>query len=104
MSKQMLVYTAQHDMPAMAQSLYQLWTEAGIDVYNAQHALVGTTTAYKAIAHNGKCIGSIQVDTGDTTAWISGRGFKTEEGIQWTEFGTKGHNYFLSRGNTLFIP
>jgi hypothetical protein len=79
-------------------SLYYLSTEAGINVYNAQNTLIGTTTTYKAIAHNGKCIGSIQVDTGDEQVWISGHGIRTQDGIKWSKFGSEGRKYFLTRG------
>lgn len=85
-------------MHGILKSLYHLWTERGVNVYNAQGTLVGTTTQYTAIAHDGKSIGSIQIDTGDAEVWISGRGIATENGIQWTEFGTQGHKYFLTRG------
>lgn len=53
-------------MPTL-KSLYHLWSAPGTSVYNAQGTLIGTTTAYKAIAHNGKCIGSIQIDTIEKT-------------------------------------
>lgn len=80
-------------------SLYHLSTGAGINVYNAQNALIGSTTTYKAIARNGKCIGSIEVDTGDKRVWISGHGIRTAEGIKWSKCGSEGRKYFLTRGN-----
>lgn len=76
-------------------SLYYLSTGPGIPVYNAKNVLIGTTTQYRAIAHNGKCIGSIQIDTGADEAWISGYGVADGEGIKWTEFGTEGRKYFM---------
>ena len=82
-------------------SLYHLWSAPGTSVYNVQGTLIGTTTAYKAIAHNGKCIGSIQIDTGDfedPSVWISGHGIRTQDGIQWKVFGTEGQKYFATRG------
>ena len=79
----------------LSKSLYYLSTEAGIPVYNARNVLIGTTTPYRAIAHNGKCIGSIQIDTGTEDAWISGYGVAAGEGIKWTAFGTEGRKYFM---------
>jgi len=76
-------------------SLYYLSTGPGIPVYNAKNVLIGTTTQYKAIAHNGKCIGSIQIDTGAGTTWISGYGVVDDMGIKWTAFGTEGRKYFM---------
>ena len=80
------------------QSLYHLWSESGVTVYNAQNVVVGSTTEYKAIAHNGRCIGSIEIDTGEERAWISGLGLKTEDGIKWLQPGPQGRKYFLTKG------
>ena len=86
-------------MPTL-KSLYYLSTESGISVYNAQNTPIGTTTDYKAIAHNGKCIGSIQIDTGGEQVWISGYGVRTQDGIMWTQIGNEGHRYFMTRSIT----
>jgi len=86
-------------------SLYSLYAGPGNSVYNAQGTLIGTTTAYKAIAHDGKSIGSIEIDTTNQElggsgkkAWISGYGTKNQNGIQWTQFGSEGREYFLTIG------
>ncbi len=80
------------------QSLYHLWSESGVPVHNAQNVVVGSTTEYKAIAHNGRDIGSIEIDTGEERAWISGLGLKSEDGIKWLQPGTEGRKYFLTKG------
>lgn len=80
------------------QSLYHLWTQSGVPVFNAQNVVVGTTTEYKAIAHDGKSIGSIEIDCGGGRAWISGWGSKGEDGIQWLQPGPEGRRYFLTKG------
>jgi len=76
-------------------SLYYLYTGAGTPVYNKKNVLIGTTTQYTAISHNGKSIGSIQIDTGTDVAWISGYGVADDMGIKWTMFGTEGRKYFM---------
>ena len=91
-------------MSPPAVSLYYLSTERGVDVRNAQGTLIGTTTDYRAIAHNGTSIGSIEIDTGnDETVWISGYGTKTRQGIWWSrpgaELGGEGRRYFLVKPN-----
>lgn len=91
-------------MSPPAVSLYYLSTERGIGVHNAQGTLIGTTTDYRAIAHNGTSIGSIQIDTGNNeTVWISGFGAKTQNDIWWlrsgAELGAEGRRYFLVKPN-----
>lgn len=81
-----------------SKSLYYLSTGPGITVYNAQNKIIGITTDFKAIAHNGKDIGSIQIDTGADDAWISGYGVVDDMGIKWTEFGSEGRKYFMLSG------
>ena len=77
-------------------SLYYLSTECGISVRNAQNTVTGTTTDYRAIAHNGTSIGSIQIDTGNNeTVWISGYGTKTRDDMHVAE----GRSRFLVRSN-----
>lgn len=85
-----------------SKSLYYLSTERGIDVYNTQHTLIGTTTDYRAIAHNGTSIGSIEIDTGSEKVWISGFGTKTEKGIVWEQLGKEGRNFFFLKRNNWF--
>ena len=85
-------------------SLYYLSTERGISVRNAQNTLIGTTTDFRAIAHNGTSIGSIEIDTGnDETVWISGYGTRTQDDIRWLQLGgehvTEGRSYFLVKRN-----
>ena len=56
-------------------SLYYLPTKKGTCVYDMNNNLIGKTTYYRAIAHNGKCIGSIQIEnTNGKLEWISGYG------------------------------
>jgi hypothetical protein len=81
-------------------SLYYLCKERGTKVYNAQRALIGTTTGYTAIAHNGTSTGSIQIDTGGEKVWISGFGVKKEEGIFWQQLGEEGRTLFVRKNNT----
>ena len=90
---------AQHtNMSQRRKSLYYLSNKAGIRVYGPQNALIGITTSFRSIAHNGKCIGSIQVNTGDEDAWISGYGVHVEGvGIQWTDLGPEGRELFYIR-------
>ena len=80
-------------------SLYYLSRERGTKVYNAQRALIGTTTGYTAIAHNGTSIGSVQIDTGGEEVWISGFGVKEQEGIFWQQLGKEGHTLFFRKNN-----
>lgn len=80
---------------ASVKSLYYLSTVVGIPVYNAKNVLIGSTTQYRAIARNGKCIGSIELDTGH---WVSGFGYLNDSGIRWTKFGTEGRHLFMYSG------
>lgn len=85
-------------MPQLRKSLYYLSTEVGICVYGPHNTIIGTTTSFRSIAHNGKCIGSIQVDTGYEDAWISGYGVHIEGmGIKWTDLGREGRELFNIR-------
>ena len=56
-------------------SLYYLSTCHGINVYDVSNNYIGKTTTFKAIAHNGKDIGSIEIEkTNGEVEWISGYG------------------------------
>ena len=56
-------------------SLYNLSNKKDINVYSKENNLIGKTTYFKAIAHNGKCIGRIQVQKNNgENEWISGYG------------------------------
>ena len=58
-----------------SESLYHLYKKADDKVYNKNNEYIGKTTSYKAIAHNGKCIGSIQIiNNNNEIEWISGYG------------------------------
>ena len=58
-----------------SKSLYYLYEKSGDKVYNKNNEYIGKTTSYKAIAHNGKCIGSIQIiNNNNEIEWISGYG------------------------------
>ena len=88
-----------------AVSLYYLSRGRGISVHNAQGTLIGITTGYTAIAHNGTSIGSIEIDTGKETVWISGYGTKSREGIWWSDLddldgvGGEERRYFKVKPN-----
>ena len=59
-----------------SESLYHLYKKADDKIYNKNNEYIGKTTSYKSIAHNGKCIGSIQIMNVDNEIeWISGYGF-----------------------------
>lgn len=56
-------------------SLYYLAKNGGICVYDMNNNLIGKTTNYKAIAHDGKSIGSIEIEfSNGELDWISGYG------------------------------
>ena len=56
-------------------SLYYLSKNGGICVYDMNNNLIGKTTNYKAIAHDGKSIGSIEIEfSNGELDWISGYG------------------------------
>lgn len=90
--------------PPVIKSLYYLSTKPGISVHNAQGTLIGTTTDCRAIAHNGTSLGSIEIDTGNEKAWISGYGTKTQDAIWWSRPGIEldagGRRYFLAKTNS----
>ena len=56
-------------------SLYYLSTCHGIKVYDPNNNYLGQTTTFTAIAHNGKDIGSIEIEKPNgEVEWISGYG------------------------------
>jgi hypothetical protein len=56
-------------------SLYYLSTCHGIKVYDQNNHYLGKTTTFTAIAHNGKDIGSIEIEKPNgEVEWISGYG------------------------------
>ena len=56
-------------------SLYYLSKHKGINVYDMNNKYIGKTTTFKAIAHNGKDIGSIEIEKpNQELEWISGYG------------------------------
>lgn len=68
---------------ANIKSLYNIH-RPHVSVYNPNNKLIGSTTSYKSIAHNGKSIGSIELDIGEESIWISGYGVFIEGfGIKW---------------------
>lgn len=68
-------------------SLYYLSKNSGICVYDMNNNLIGKTTNYKAIAHDGKSIGSIEIEfSNGELDWISGYGvFVVGMGIKIVE-------------------
>lgn len=65
-------------------SLHGLVKKSGIPVYNPFNALIGTTTGFTAQAHNGKCIGEIEIDVNGANYWIRGYGVHIVGfGIKW---------------------
>lgn len=56
-------------MPVQIKSLYSIH-QPNVPVY-VGNTLIGRTTSYTSIAHNGTSIGSIELDTGN---WILGYG------------------------------
>lgn len=56
-------------------TLYDLSSKHGIKVYDQNNTYLGKTTPFTAIAHDGKSIGSIEIETSpDEFKWISGYG------------------------------
>ena len=56
-------------------SLYYLSTCHGIKVYDQNNHYLGKTTDFKAIAHDGKSIGSIEIKKqNEEVEWVSGYG------------------------------
>jgi len=55
-------------------SLHDFGSKKGIQVYNVKNELMGVTTGYTAQAHNGKCIGEIEIVKDNETRWIRGYG------------------------------
>ena len=66
-------------------SLYYLSTCKGINVYDMNNKYIGKTTTFRAIAHNGKDIGSIEIEKPNhKLEWISGQGILiVGMGIKW---------------------
>ena len=60
-------------MPVQIKSLYSIH-QPNVSVY-VGNTLIGRTTSYTSIAHNGTSIGSIELNTGN---WISGYGVYIE--------------------------
>ena len=69
-------------------SLYALTNRHGIKVYDMNNNYIGKTTPFTSIAHNGKCIGSIEIENpNEEFEWISGYGvFIVGMGIKVIEY------------------
>ena len=68
-------------------SLYALTNRHDIKVYDMNNNYIGKTTQFRSIAHNGKCIGSIEIEKANgVLEWISGYGvFVVGMGIKIVE-------------------
>ncbi len=65
-------------------SLHNFGYEKGIHVYTRNNEFLGVTTGYTAQAHNGKCIGEIEIVRNGESYWIRGYGVHIVGlGIKW---------------------
>ena len=73
---------------ANPKSLYDLSNTHGIKIYDMNNNYIGKTTPFTSIAHNGKCIGSIEIEKPNGEfEWISGYGvFIVGMGIKVTKY------------------